>query len=50
MSDFTTPPPASADFIPAQVDDITVDWLNAVLGDVMGRRSTMSFCVFATSQ
>ena len=36
MSDITTPPPTSADAIPAQVDDISVDWLNAVLGNEFG--------------
>jgi len=36
MNDFTMPSHRSADFIPAQIDDISVAWLNAVLGAEFG--------------
>ncbi len=39
MSDVTTQ--TTADRIPTQVDDITVEWLNAVLGDEFGTIESM---------
>ena len=46
MSDLSPQPPASADFIPAEVSDITVGWLNTVLGDEFGTVASIAVAHF----